>query len=118
MDAARGEPLDVCSLPAGGRQRTGGSDVTTTQRPRATQSTREVYRTDRGQRDKDGKPLRVHVGTETVRTAQCQTHPKQGPSSQFVGVNVNGWIFRCPGGGYRPPVHSGPGAVTRSKGAT
>ena len=32
----------------------------------------------------------------TTRTAHCGD-PKRPPSTNFVGINVHGWIFRCKG---------------------
>lgn len=61
---------------------------------RAYERERDVFKRDKYRKDNLGKPLKVHVGREVVRTAQYedQTHP---PTSNFEGVNAAGWIFFC-----------------------
>jgi hypothetical protein len=48
------------------------------------------------ERDKDGHPIMAHTGKATVRTAYCEEHKRE--TTQFNGVNENGWIFYCRGG--------------------
>lgn len=56
---------------------------------RADEYRRSVYR----KHPWDGK--KVHVGEETIRSAFCPNHERT--TSNFEGVNSNGWLFRCPG---------------------
>lgn len=47
-------------------------------------------------RDITGLDAGGHVvtkGKEAIRTAYCQEHSR--PTTNFLGVNEHGWIFRC-----------------------
>ena len=45
----------------------------------------------------------VPAGWETIRSAKC---PNGRETSDFRGVNSNGWIFFCPGKTGDHPSHS------------
>jgi len=67
--------------------------------PKARQFERDIFRASKYLRDKDGKPVKEHVGVETVRSATCPTHkPPRGSAKstqRFIGVTDKGWLFDC-----------------------
>lgn len=63
--------------------------MTTQEKPTAVVS----QRTRTKERKTDGK--RVPLAAETIRTTTCPVHLQS--SSEYVGANLNGWVFWCRG---------------------
>ena len=60
-------------------------------------TTRDIYQKLHYQFDKDGNPVKVHVGKETIRQATCPKDQRT-TTTRFEGVNEYGLLFRCGGG--------------------
>lgn len=70
-------------------------------KPKASTKTRDKYIRNPDAkyiRNPNAKGTRLHVGTETVREAQCpRPEHRNKTSSSFEGVNDAGWLFCCSG---------------------
>ena len=68
----------------------------------ATVRQRDRFRTVK--REKGRKPIKLHVGVETLRTGYCPDHRSKGghpcQSTRFIGVNEKWWIFFCAAHGH------------------
>jgi hypothetical protein len=78
--------------------------TTETVRPQARQTTHVKYAKHAFLKDEKGKPVKVTVGRETVRSATCGVHQK--PTSAFDGVTSEGWVFVCAGNGSPESRHT------------
>jgi len=67
-------------------------------KPKARSYEQDLFGENSRRRDLRGKPIKEHRGKEVVREGICPKH--NGFSDKFVGVNSNGWIFKCDGKGF------------------
>lgn len=69
-------------------------------KPQASVKKREITRINRNIRsDNHPKGVPEHVGTDYIRSAHCEKHPKG--RSKFDGVVADGWVFICEWEGLR-----------------